>query len=341
MTDELVGAARRGHCQAEAARFVDIEFAASGGRQGALFAEFVHLQRRTLARVVFEYCTVTASELEALGSTLFELREFRLGNCFVQLARDDSLLAQLGASASLRHFETHGTARQIAPRLTVPTLGLRVAELPASLQVLVLGGQTVTSECARALPRLAELRVLRVARFEHDADLAVLRRLAKLELLALGGIQSEAGFAALGDLHALQRLALWWQHDECVPWVEALVRDAPQLVELDLNPGLFTTHRLPRVAGAARLERLVLRGLALDDAPLLLDELPRLSTLCFSRCRFAPSDTLLDETLERLPSVRVVQFHASIPKRRTDQLVALRERYAPHVTVMIDVADMD
>jgi hypothetical protein len=336
--DELLASARRGTCQAVAARFVDIEF--STGRDGSNFAELAHLLRRTLTTVTLQYCTVTAGELEALAG-VFDLRDVRLQNCFVQLARHDNMLQHLGSATTLRHFESHGTSRQIGPRLTLPTLGLQVAELPASLRVLVLGGQTVTPECARALPRLARLQSLRVARFERDEDLAVLRRLESLETLAVGGIESEAGYAAIGDLRALRRLSLWWHADESVAWIAAMVRGNGSLVELDLSPGLFTMHRLPAVAGAVNLRRLVVRGLALDDEPLVLDNLPRLATLCFSRCRFAPSETLLDQTLERVPSVRHIQFHATIPKRRTDHLVALRERYAPLIHVDIDVPEMD
>jgi hypothetical protein len=158
----------------------------------------------------------------------------------------------------------------------MPSLGLQIAELPTSLRTLVLGGQTITSACARALPLLTRLRALRAARFENDDDLAVLRLLPELETLSIGGVSSVSGYAAIGDVRSLRRLALWWQADECVPLIEAALAN-DQLVELDLNPGQFTSHLLPRVAGLANLERLVLRSIALSDDTLELRALAALA----------------------------------------------------------------
>lgn len=288
----------------------------------------MQLQRRTLKAVHFVYCTVTGAELEAASQSLFDFRELRLSSCFVQLERADDMTMYLGASGdSLQHFEAHATTRRVAPRIQLPSLGLHIAELPTSLRTLVLGGQTITSACARALPQLTRLRALRAARFENDEDLAVLRLLPELETLAIGGISSESGYAAIGDVRSLRRLALWWQADECVPMLEAALAN-DRLLELDLNPGQFTTHLLPRVVGLASLERLVLRSIALSDDTLELRDLPRLHTLSFSRCRFAPSETLLDDTVEHVPSLRTVVFHATVPKQRCAELLALRERFA-------------
>lgn len=325
--------ARRGDCQLERVRFIDIEFGCR--RESDAFAQLMHLQRRTLKAVHFVYCTVTGAELETMSASLFDFRELRLNDCFVQLERTDDMTSYLGSANSLRHFEAHATTRRIAPRILMPSLGLQIAELPTSLRTLVLGGQTVTSACARALPQLTRLRALRAARFEHDEDIAVLRLLPELETLSIGGVSSASGYAAIGDVRSLRRLALWWQADECVPLIEAALA-GDQLVELDLNPGQFTSHLLPRIAGLRNLERLVLRSIALSDDTLALRELPRLHTLSFSRCRFAPSDTLLDDTLEHVPSLRTVVFHATIPKQRCAELVALRERLAPTIHVDID-----
>jgi hypothetical protein len=335
ISDDILRTARRGDCQLERVRFIDIEFG-DRVRESDAFTQLMHLQRRTLKAVHFVYCTVTGAELAAMSGSLFDFRELRLNDCFVQLERTDDMSTYLGSANSLQHFEAHATTRRLAPRMLMPSLGLQIAELPTSLCTLVLGGQTITSACARALPLLTRLRALRAARFENDDDIAALRLLPELETLSIGGVSSVSGYAAIGDVRSLRRLALWWQADECVPLIEAALAN-DQLVELDLNPGQFTSHVLPRIAGLANLERLVIRNIALSDETMELRDLPRLHSLSFSRCRFAPSETLLDDTLEHVPSLRTVVFHATIPKQRCAELLALRERLASTTHVRIDI----
>jgi hypothetical protein len=69
-----------------------------------------------------------------------------------------------------------------------------------------------------------------------------------------------------------------------------------------------------------------------------LRDLPRLHSLSFSRCRFAPSETLLDDTLEHVPSLRTVVFHATSAQAALRRAVgaARAPRGTTHVRIDID-----